>query len=78
MVDLHQQFALKTLGSISYFLEFEAHRNKDGIFLSQTNYVTNLLKKANMSQAKPCSTPMCTRTKLSKEDGGSFLSTNNF
>ena len=68
MTDLHQQFALKTLGCISYFLGFKAFRDKNGIFLSQTKYVIDLLKKANMSQAKSCPTPMSTGKKLFKED----------
>ena len=72
MADFHQQFALKTLGSINYFLGFEAHRNQHGIFLSQHKYVIDLLKKANMLHAKPCPTPMSTGKKLSKEDGPLF------
>ena len=72
MEDLNQKFSLKTLGSISYFLGFEAYRDKNGIFLSQTKYTTDLLKKANMYHAKLCSTPMCTGKKLSKEDSAIF------
>ena len=68
MADLHKQFALKTLGSISYFLGFETLGDKNGIFLSQTKYVNYLLKKANNAQAKPCPTPMVTGKKLFKED----------
>ena len=72
MTDLHQQFALKTLGSISYFLGFEAYRDCNGIFLSQHKYVLDLLKKANMLQANPCSTPMSMGKKLSKDDSPPF------
>ena len=72
MTDLHQKFALKTLGSISYFLGFEAYRDCNGIFLSQHKYVLDLLKNANMLQANPCSTPMSTGKKLSKDDSPPF------
>ena len=72
MADLHQQFALKTLGSINYFLGFEAHRDQISIFLSQTKYLNDLLKKANMFNAKPCPTPMSTGKKLSKQDNSPF------
>ena len=34
--DLDTNFALKTLGSVHYFLGFEAHRNKAGIYLTQS------------------------------------------
>ena len=60
MADLHKKFALKTLGSISYFLGFEASRDANGIFLSQQKYVNDLLKKDNMFTAKPCLTSVCT------------------
>ena len=60
------------MGSIIYFLGFEAHRNQHGIFLSQYKYVSKLLKKANMLHAKPCPTPISTGKKLSKEYGPSF------
>ena len=41
MVDLNNQLALKTLGLLSYFLGFEAHRDNTGLYLSQTKYVSN-------------------------------------
>ena len=72
MVDLHNKFASKTLGSISYLIGFEAYHGKNKIFLSQTKYVADLSQKANMLNAKHCPTPMCTGKKLSKEDGPLF------
>ena len=72
MADLHKQFSLKTLGSISYFLGFGTFRDKHGIFLSQTKYVNDLLKKAHMAQAKPCPTPMIIGKKLFKGDSTPF------
>ena len=37
--DLDIHFALKTLGSVNYFLGFEAYRDSSGIYLTQTKYV---------------------------------------
>lgn len=31
--DLHFEFALKTLGSVSYFLSFEVFRDSSGLYL---------------------------------------------
>ena len=56
--DLDDHFTLKTLGSISYFLGFEAHRTVDGLYLTQSKYVLDLLKKASMRDCKPCDTPL--------------------
>jgi len=55
--DLDRTFALKTLGSVNYFLGFEAFRNTAGIYLTQAKYSMDLLKKAEMYDSKPCATP---------------------
>lgn len=66
---LSSQFALKTLGSLNYFLGFEVCRNSIGLYLSQHKYIKDLLTKANMSSCKPCSNPFSTSSKLSLYDG---------
>lgn len=54
--DLDIHFALKTLGSVNYFLGFEAHRDKIGIYLTQFKYIIDLLKKSAMQDCKSCFT----------------------
>ncbi|RVW94294.1 Retrovirus-related Pol polyprotein from transposon RE1 [Vitis vinifera] len=61
---LNAQLTLKNLISLSYFLGFEAHRTKSGIYLIQKKYMTDLLSKANMLNAKSNPTPMCQGTKF--------------
>ena len=43
--DMRRVFALKNLGHIHYFLGIEAYRDTTGLYLSQSKYVTDLLKK---------------------------------
>ncbi|KAL5780562.1 hypothetical protein ACOSQ2_011299 [Xanthoceras sorbifolium] len=69
---LNATFALKTLGSVSYFLGFEAHRTDSGLFLTQTKYIGDLLKKTNMIDCKPCDTPLSAGTKLTLAAGEPF------
>jgi len=64
---LDTHFALKTLGSMNYFLGFEAYRDSSGIYLTQTKYVIELLKKATMHDSKPCDTPMAAGVSLTDE-----------
>ena len=64
---LDTHFALKTLGSVNYFLGFEAYRDNSGIYLTQTKYVLDLLKKAAMHDSKPCDTPMAVGVSLTDE-----------
>jgi len=65
--DLDCQFALKTLGAVNYFLGFEAYRNTSGLYLTQTKYVVDLLKKVGMEDCKPCDTPMNAGLSLTDE-----------
>ncbi|KAM2731468.1 hypothetical protein EV2_035124 [Malus domestica] len=55
---LGAQFPVKDLGPLHYFLGLEVHRSSQGIFLHQTKYLLDLLKKTNMEGAKPCCTPI--------------------
>lgn len=61
---LHREFALKDLGSLSYFLGIEVTKVANGLFLSQRRYIEDLLECANMQGAKPVSTPFGTSTDL--------------
>ena len=56
--DLDKHFALETLGSVNYFLGFEAHRDKIGLYLTQSKYTIDLLTKAGMNDCKSCDTPV--------------------
>jgi hypothetical protein len=67
--DLHDEFALKDLGELHYFLGIEVTKAKDGLILSQEKYASDLLKKEGMSDCKPVATPLSTTEKLSLHEG---------
>ena len=54
------KFSLKDLGTPTYFLGVELLPTTIGMFLSQPNYIQDILTKANMCEAKPINTPMAT------------------
>ena len=56
--DHHQQFALETLGPVSYFLGFEVTRDGSRLHLTQTKCATDLLHKTNMADSKFIRTPV--------------------
>ena len=56
IVQLSAQFSVKDLGDFHYFLEVK--RLSSGIFISQSKYILDLLKRSRMDGAKPCSTPL--------------------
>ncbi|XP_019093189.1 PREDICTED: uncharacterized protein LOC109129419 [Camelina sativa] len=52
------KFSLKQLGNLSYFLGMEATHTPAGLLLTQTKFITDILRKAKMFHAKPVATPM--------------------
>jgi hypothetical protein len=69
LVQLHQSFPVKDLGRLGYFLAIEVKHQKDGLHLSQQKYISHLLARTNMTDAKTVSTPMATSDKLSRHIG---------
>ena len=53
---LHNQFALKDLGSLSYFLGIQVTRTPSSLHLCQHKYIVNLLHRAQMFDCKHAST----------------------
>jgi hypothetical protein len=74
--DLEEEFALKDLGDLHYFLGIEVNKVRDGVILTQDKYASDLLKKVGMSDCKPVSSPLSTSEKLSLHDG-SLLGNND-
>lgn len=61
---LHQEFAIKDLGDLSYFLGLEVSYTDDGLFLSQSKYATYILTHSDLLDSKPMSTPLATHEVL--------------
>ena len=66
---LAAKFSLKELGELSYFLGMEATRTEKGLHLTQTKYITDLLRRAKMADAKPVATPMSSTQVLTLNSG---------
>ena len=52
------------MGELTYFLGLHVKQVRDGIFISQTKYVYDLLKKFDLMECTSAKTPMATATKL--------------
>lgn len=61
------EFEMSDLGKLSYFLGMEFSTTRRGIFLHQKKYVVDILKKFNMSDCKPVSTPIEIGIRLTRE-----------
>ncbi|KAF9683358.1 hypothetical protein SADUNF_Sadunf04G0005200 [Salix dunnii] len=63
------QFSLKDMGNLHFFLGVEVLPTVNGIFLSQHQYIRDLLTTFNMIGAKAVSTPLSTSIPLKLIDG---------
>jgi histone deacetylase 1/2 len=78
ITNLSQEFAVKDLGRLKYFLGMEAHQLAEGLLLSQSQYIFNLLQRTNMVDAKPVSSPMSSSQKLSLVSGAPYSNPSNY
>lgn len=58
--ELKSEFSMEDLGQVHYFLGIEVPTTQ-GLFLSQHNYATQILKKRCMEDCKHMSTPMASK-----------------
>jgi hypothetical protein len=64
------RFEMSVMGELKYFLGYEIKQLEDGMFISQTKYTLDLLKKFGIDKAKPIKTPMGTNGHLDLDMGG--------
>lgn len=61
---LYQNFKMKDLSELRYFLRLEFARSKKGTLMHQRNYALELLSELGLTIAKPETTPMNYNIKL--------------
>jgi hypothetical protein len=65
---MHNEFEMSLLGELSFFLGLHIPQSNQGIFISQTKYIREMIKRFEMEDCKPVITPMQTSCKLRKDD----------
>ena len=66
--EMKKEFEMSMFGELTFFLGLQVYQTNKGIFISQTKYIKDMLKKFKMEESKPISTPMITVCKLSKDN----------
>ena len=66
---LSSAFDLTDLGQLHHFLGIGVTYNAKGMFLSQQNYIADILHHASMTNCNPCNTPVDTKPKLAADEG---------
>jgi hypothetical protein len=64
ITSLQKEFSMKDLGEL-HFLGMQVQRTPSGLFLSQWQYMIDILDRAGMTECKSCSTPVDLNPKLS-------------
>ena len=58
------------MGELKFFLGIQINLSKDGVYVHETKYTKELLKKFKLEDCKVMNTPMHPTCTLSKEDRG--------
>jgi hypothetical protein len=65
---MQSEFQMSMIGELPFFLGLQITQRSKGIFISQEKYLREMLKRFQMKDSKPMSTPMVTGCKLRKDD----------
>ncbi|GJS66464.1 retrovirus-related pol polyprotein from transposon TNT 1-94 [Tanacetum coccineum] len=68
--EMSSKFQMSMMGQISFFLGLQISQNPRGIFINQSKYANEILKKFDLHKSDPVDTPMVERTKLDEDLSG--------
>ena len=66
---LIQQFEMKDLGHLSFFLGLEITHSIDGLYITQAKYASDLLSRTELTDSKTVDTPVELNTHLTPSGG---------
>jgi hypothetical protein len=61
---MESEFQMSMMEELTFFLSIQVKQTKQGTFMHQAKYMKDLMKKFNMAELKPLSTPMSSTTSL--------------
>ncbi|KAJ9544999.1 hypothetical protein OSB04_024706 [Centaurea solstitialis] len=64
------EFEMSMMGELNFFLGIQVKQNPDGMFINQSKYIQDMLKKFKMTDFSPIETPMPTRNLLGPDLAG--------
>jgi len=70
---MQSEFEISLVGELNYFLGLQVKQMEDTIFISQSKYAKNIVKKFGMDNGSHKRTPATTHLKLSKDGNGVFV-----
>ncbi|XP_068466404.1 uncharacterized mitochondrial protein AtMg00810-like [Phaseolus vulgaris] len=70
---MQKEFEMSMMGELSFFLGLQIKQSKEGIFLCQSKYCKEILKKFEMENCKAATTPMSTNYYMSVDEAGTVV-----
>jgi hypothetical protein len=65
---MENEFQVSMMGELTFFLGIQVKQTKQGTFIHEAKYTKDLMKKFNIVELKPFSTPMSTGTALDLDE----------
>ncbi|KAJ9557513.1 hypothetical protein OSB04_012127 [Centaurea solstitialis] len=73
-----EEFKMSMMGEINFFLGLQVRQFSDGIFINQSKYIFDLLKKYDMSGCHSIGTPMATGNSIGLDHEGKDIDLRNY
>jgi hypothetical protein len=70
---MESEFQMSMMGELTFFLGIQVKQTKQGTFVHQAKYMKELMKKFNMAELKPVSTPMSSTASLGPDEDGEAM-----
>ncbi|GJR43038.1 retrovirus-related pol polyprotein from transposon TNT 1-94 [Tanacetum coccineum] len=76
--EMSSKFQMSMMGQMSFFLGLQVSQNPRGIFINQSKFALEILKKFGMDSCDPVDTPMVDRLKLDEDPLGILVDQTRF
>ncbi|WVZ52943.1 hypothetical protein U9M48_003941 [Paspalum notatum var. saurae] len=76
--EMSREFEMSLMGELQFFLGLQIKHGLEGTFVHQAKYIRDILKKFNMGDSKPMTTPMSTNTALDANEDGEAVDQKEF
>jgi hypothetical protein len=70
---MENEFQMSMMGELTFFLGIQVKQTKHGTFVHQAKYTKDLMKKFNMGELNPVSTPMSMAMVLDLDENGEAI-----
>ncbi|WVZ84033.1 hypothetical protein U9M48_031111 [Paspalum notatum var. saurae] len=75
---MSREFEMSLMGELLFFLGLQINQGPEGTFVHQAKYTRDILKKFEMGDSKPMTTPMSTNTALDADEDGEAVDQKEF